>query len=70
MKGKDCCLKKLNPRPPLATNIPWLAPPHQSMYQSATVEHESGLRVFLGALIHGVPATANLHNALTCSGNA
>lgn len=29
-----------------------------------------GLRVFLGALIHGVPATANLHGAATCSGDA
>lgn len=27
-------------------------------------------RVFLGALTHGLPATANLHNALTCSGKA
>ena len=28
------------------------------------------LRVFLGALIQGVPAMANLHKALTCSGKA
>lgn len=26
--------------------------------------------MFLGALTHGLPATANLHNALTCSGKA
>lgn len=32
--------------------------------------HQGGLRVFLGALIHVVPAMANLHNALTCSGKA
>jgi len=32
--------------------------------------YKGGLRVFLGALIQGVPAMANLHNALTCSGKA
>lgn len=32
--------------------------------------HQDGLRVFLGALIHGVPAMANLHKAFTCSGKA
>lgn len=32
--------------------------------------YKGGLRVFFGALIHGVPATANLHNAFTSSGNA
>lgn len=31
---------------------------------------EAGLRVFLGALIQGVPATANLHSAFTCAGKA
>jgi hypothetical protein len=31
---------------------------------------QRGQRVFLGALIHGVPAMANLHGAATCSGDA
>ena len=31
---------------------------------------QRGRRVFLGALIHGVPAMANLHGAATCSGDA
>jgi hypothetical protein len=31
---------------------------------------QRGRSVFLGALIHGVPAMANLHGAATCSGDA
>jgi hypothetical protein len=44
--------------------------PQASPYYLVSTGLHRGRRVFLGALIHGVPAMANLHGAATCSGDA